>query len=101
MRMRIRLFTAALAMAAIVLAAPAPALGAHLQCGDLVTRSVALDSDLGPCPGDGLVAGADGIRIDLNGHVVRGSGGGTGDVVDTETADGVDIDEHSGVRVEN
>jgi len=101
MRARNGFCIAALGVAATALSAPAPALASHLQCGDVVTRSVTLDSDLGPCPGDGLVAGADGIRINLNGHVIRGSGGGTGDVVDTETADGVDIDEHSGVSVEN
>ncbi len=33
--------------------------------------------------------------------MIRGSGGGTGDVVEVNGEDGVDIDEHSGVTVRN
>jgi parallel beta-helix repeat protein len=98
---RFGLCGAALLVTVVVLAVPAPALASHLHCGDVVTKSVTLDGDLGPCPGDGLVAGTDGIRIDLNGHVIRGSGGGTGDVHDAAAADGVEIDEHSGVTVQD
>jgi parallel beta-helix repeat protein len=46
-------------------------------CGATVTGDLKLDHDL-ICVGDGLVAGADGIRIDLNGHTLAGSGGGVG-----------------------
>jgi hypothetical protein len=31
-----------------------------------------LDTDLVDCPGDGIVIGADGITLDLNGHTLAG-----------------------------
>ena len=45
-------------------AAAAPPIG----CGSVVTKNVVLQADLTDCTGDGLVVGAPGIRIDLNGH---------------------------------
>jgi parallel beta-helix repeat protein len=80
---------------------PAASGANHLDCGDVVTQSVTLDSDIGPCPGDALVVGADGVQIDLAGHSIRGSGGGSGPVLYAETADGVEIDEHNDVTVAN
>jgi parallel beta-helix repeat protein len=55
-----------------------------LACGDVVTQSVTLTHDLVDCPGDGLVAGASDITIDLGGHTIDGDetspsqGGGAG-----------------------
>jgi parallel beta-helix repeat protein len=46
-------------------------------CGVAVDRDLTLDHDL-TCVGDGLIAGADGIRIDLNGHTISGSRTGAG-----------------------
>ena len=46
-------------------------------CGETVTQDVRLDGDLA-CAGNGLTVGADGIRIDLNGHTIQGSGTGVG-----------------------
>lgn len=46
-------------------------------CGATIVEDVKLDRDLA-CPGNGLIAGADGIEIDLNGHTVAGSGVGAG-----------------------
>ena len=43
-----------------------------LSCGDVVTHSLVLTKDLVDCPGNGLVVGADGITIDLNGHTISG-----------------------------
>jgi parallel beta-helix repeat protein len=68
---------AAIALVALALA-PGDALARHVQCGDRVTRDVRLDADLLNCPGNGLTIGADGITIDLGGHVVDGTGRGTG-----------------------
>ncbi|BBL77226.1 NosD domain-containing protein [Methylomagnum ishizawai] len=53
--------------------------GGKIQCGTTVTTSIKLKSDL-YCPsGDGLIVGAPGLTIDLNGHTLRGGGtGGTG-----------------------
>jgi parallel beta-helix repeat protein len=46
-------------------------------CGATVVADVKLDHDL-TCAGDGLVVGADGINIDLNGYSISGSGIGIG-----------------------
>ena len=53
-------------------------------CGVTVTQDLRLDADA-VCPGDGIIAGADAIRIDLNGHTVQGSGTGTGVVITGRT----------------
>ncbi|HEV2071630.1 MAG TPA: hypothetical protein VGR26_17720, partial [Acidimicrobiales bacterium] len=36
---------------------------AHVECGDEITQSVTLDSDLGPCPEAGLIVTASGITV--------------------------------------
>lgn len=61
----------ALAIATAASATAAPTTDT-LSCGDTVTTSVTLTEDLLDCPGDGLVVGADGVTIDLNGHTVSG-----------------------------
>ncbi len=71
------------ALRAVVLAAAAAALltvGASsalakkqpVSCGQVITHSIHLSNDLTDCPGDGLVIGADHIRVDLGGHVIDG-----------------------------
>ena len=54
---------------------PAPSV---LSCGAVVTQSVRLTADLADCLADGIVAGAHGITIDLDGHTVDGTGLGSG-----------------------
>ena len=62
-----------------LLAVPAaPATAAVVTCGTVVTTSITLTSNLGPCPGDGLIAGADNITIDLGGYTISGTGSGAG-----------------------
>ena len=67
---------------AIVLAAlafgPAEALAEHVRCGDRVTADVRLDEDLLNCPGNGLTVAANGVTIDLGGHILDGAGRGVG-----------------------
>ncbi|HEX2043894.1 MAG TPA: right-handed parallel beta-helix repeat-containing protein [Acidimicrobiales bacterium] len=54
----------------LVVAAPAAA--NHLTCGQVVTASTSLHSDL-VCPdGNGLVLQGNGITLNLNGHTIRG-----------------------------
>ncbi|HYO06452.1 MAG TPA: right-handed parallel beta-helix repeat-containing protein [Phototrophicaceae bacterium] len=45
-----------------------------LSCGQVVRESVTLSANL-ECSTDGLIAGADGITIDLNGFTIAGPGG--------------------------
>ena len=52
--------------------AGSPALASHLSCGDTITTDATLDGDLVNCPNNGIVIGADGITLDLNGHTVSG-----------------------------
>ena len=72
------------ALACAVVGAP-PAAKAEELCGSTVLSDLRLDQDL-VCTGDGLVAGADGIKIDLNGHTIAGTGTGAGLIVTGRTA---------------
>lgn len=47
------------------------------SCGQVVAENTTLTADLN-CLGDGLVIGADGIVLDLNGHTIDGAGLGVG-----------------------
>jgi parallel beta-helix repeat protein len=55
-----------------------PVTGAHakkavaVSCGETITADTKLANDLTDCPGDGIVIGADDIRLDLNAHTVDG-----------------------------
>jgi parallel beta-helix repeat protein len=67
---------AAAAACAVVLAP-----GAHadqIVCGQVLTRSTTITNSLAACAGDGLVIGASGITVDLNGHTIQGTGLGVG-----------------------
>ncbi|MEN3316007.1 MAG: trimeric autotransporter adhesin [Acidimicrobiaceae bacterium] len=69
--------------------APPPVTG----CGAVITANTTLTADVGPCPGDGIIIGADNITLDLAGHQVSGAGRGDGSHV------GVLISHHTGVTV--
>lgn len=45
------------------------------DCGRVITRSTRLRAEIGPCAGDGIIIGADGITLDLGGHRVFGFDG--------------------------
>jgi parallel beta-helix repeat protein len=49
-----------------------------VQCGEVLTTSTRVANNLTECPGDGLVIGAPGITVDLNGHAIDGIGLGAG-----------------------
>ena len=84
------------ALLAVVPSASATAIpptdAVNLQCGSVVTRDVRLSHDLIGCTGNGLVVGADGVDIDLDGHLISG----TGPFV---SLSGIDIDAHRHVRI--
>jgi hypothetical protein len=71
-----RLGGAIVTVAATFVGFGAPAAAAatgSIACGTKVVTSVRLHHDLLGCPGDGLVVGAPGITIDLNGHTISGT----------------------------
>jgi CSLREA domain-containing protein len=57
--------------------APAP-VARTVSCGQTITQSTLIQNDLANCGGDGLVVGAHGITIDLDGRTIDGNGGGAG-----------------------
>jgi parallel beta-helix repeat protein len=57
---------------------PDPPTPAAVSCGQVLTRSTRVVNDVWECPGDGLVIGAPGIIVDLDGHTIDGIGLGTG-----------------------
>ena len=65
-----------------------------LSCGQVITRSTTLTADVGPCPGSGIIIGADKITLNLNGHTISGTPGPG----DGNTA-GVRLPMRSGVTV--
>jgi parallel beta-helix repeat protein len=69
------LLTALIAAATLALGG-GQALASHVACGDVITQDTTLDSDLIDCPGRGIVIGAGGITLDLDGHTIDGLGGG-------------------------
>jgi large repetitive protein len=63
------LVVGALALLASTASARPPA---TVSCGQTLTHSVKLTADLENCPGDGVIIGAAGITVDLNGHTIDG-----------------------------
>ena len=68
------LVASAIALGGLAVTA-SPASATHVVCGQLVTSSITLDSNLGPCPGDGLIVVADNVTIDLNGFTISAANG--------------------------
>lgn len=50
-----------------------PAEAAHVACGQVITQSTTLDSDVGPCPNNGIIVAASNITLNLAGHRVFGT----------------------------
>lgn len=61
-----------------------PATEADDLCGATIVENVQLQDDLS-CAGDGLTIGADGIRLNLDGHTIAGAGIGAGVIVTGRT----------------
>ena len=76
-------------------ALPAVSSSSAPPCGSLITASVTLTADIGPCPGTGLIVGADNITIDLGGHKIVGQEAGDG------VSPGIYVFGHQGVTVKN
>lgn len=52
---------------------------ASVSCGEVIKQSVKLTSNL-DCKTDGIIIGADGLTVDLNGHTITGPGVSTSKV---------------------
>jgi parallel beta-helix repeat protein len=63
---------ATLNLIAMLALAVTPVMASDL-CGSTIVTDVVLDQDL-TCTGNGLTVGADGIKINLNGHTITGPG---------------------------
>ncbi len=66
-----------LLVVACLMAGMGPRAAASDLCGTTILADLKLDHDL-ICTGPGLIVGADGITIDLNGHTITGPGSGVG-----------------------
>jgi large repetitive protein len=62
------------AVAGVVAPSGAKAASPQPKCGDTITTDTTLHEDLVNCPNNGIVIGADGITLDLNGHTIDGDG---------------------------
>jgi hypothetical protein len=71
----------------------------QLSCGETITTDTTLHTDLLNCKNHGIVIGADGITLDLNGHLIDGDATpAAGCDPQTEACDvGVLIRGHDGV----
>ena len=73
-----------------------------LECGTTITTDTTLQSDLVDCPNNGIVIGADGVTLDLNGHMIDGDAAEFADCGEREPCDmGVATNGHDGVTIEN
>jgi parallel beta-helix repeat protein len=74
--------------------------GTGIACGDTITADVTLDRDLTDCGSNGIVIGADGITLDLNGHTISGDGEPVRRCRRDQICDvGVANDDHAGVTI--
>lgn len=97
--MRAPLIIMLLAVGGFLALGAGQASASHVSCGDTITADTTLDGDLVDCASNGIVIGADGITLDLNGHTIDGDGE-LEDCAEGEPCDlGVLNDGHTGVTV--
>ena len=105
-----RLIIAAMTLLVSALGSATPAEAKQVQqvsCGQVITANTTLGNDVGPCPENGIIVGADNVKLDLNGHRVFGtpqSGDGAGVLVSqrrgVQVRDGTVSDFDGGVVIE-
>ena len=85
-----------LGLTTVGLAPPAASAPPTIGCGSVITTSTTLAGNVGPCSrNNGLVVGADGVTLDLNGFGVLGRANKTGEGA------GILIRDRTGVTVRN
>jgi parallel beta-helix repeat protein len=91
-----------LTFAVVIVVGADSAHATHVNCGDTITTDTVIDSDLIDCPNNGIIIGADGITLDLNGHIIDGDDLLVDQCPPDEFCDvGVANDGHNGVRITN
>ena len=101
MTMSASLAILSLAPAGFLALGAAPASASPVTCGDTITTDTKLHRNLSNCPNNGLVIGANKVRLDLNGHTIDGDGELVDNCPDDEFCDvGVLNEGHNGVTVE-
>jgi len=63
-----------------------------VNCGDVITHNTTLGNDVGPCPKDGVIIGADNVTLNLAGHKIFGT-------TSPDDGVGVRIPNHTGVTI--
>jgi parallel beta-helix repeat protein len=88
------------AVVALVASSGAAVAAKQPKCGETIKKDTTLHKDLVDCPNNGIVIGADGVTLDLNGHTIDGDGRLTADCPENVICDdGVVNDGHDGVTV--
>jgi parallel beta-helix repeat protein len=78
------------------LASAAYAAGTTVACGQVITTSITLTNDVGPCLGDGLIVKGFSITVDMAGHTIKGAASDPASAIDQA---GIHLDNVSGVTV--
>jgi parallel beta-helix repeat protein len=86
----LRVAAAALGVAGLVAVGSGEALAA-VECGDTITQDRKLTKDIVNCDVTGLIIGAPGVTLDLNGHRLDGIGESNDGVLNSAGHDGVVI----------
>jgi parallel beta-helix repeat protein len=85
----------------------------NVSCGATITVDTKLANDLVNCPNEGIIIGADGITLDLNGHTIDGDGAPVENCPEAEPCDSGIVNSaseggrpfnapgHDGVTIEN
>src|SRR3954469_5627183 len=85
----------------IALIPTANADAADVECGSVIKTDVTLQHDLLNCEDNGLVIGASGITINLNGHVIESNGAEVTECTKFFCGIGIANRKHNDVVVEN
>ena len=90
---RVRSTCPLLAIAVLAFAGAPASAATAVHCGDTITHDTRLTSDLRNCPGTALTVAADGVTLDLGGHLLDGT--------NAAGSEGVAVDGHRQVRIVN
>lgn len=90
---------ALLVLSTLLVLAPASVAAQAISCGSVITRNTTLSENIGPCPGNGLIIGANNIILNCAGFTISGSA--SSDTFPRAGEVGIDLVGKSGVAVKN